>query len=51
MMSVREVLNCLSEEGVVSDLKEGENGAPKLSEEQLEQLNSFKQIATPDRSV
>jgi caprin-1 len=49
VMGVREVLNSLLEEGVVQDLLEGTNGAPKLSEQQVEQMQLFQQLATPDR--
>lgn len=49
VLGVREVLNCLLEEGVLEDLKNGTNGAPQLTEEQLDQLEQFRQLATPNR--
>eukprot|EP00092_Neocalanus_flemingeri_P013843 GFUD01014934.1.p1 GENE.GFUD01014934.1~~GFUD01014934.1.p1 ORF type:complete len:703 (-),score=275.86 GFUD01014934.1:953-3061(-) len=49
VLSVREVLSALLEEGVLEDLEAGSNGAPKLSAEQLTQLQQFQELATPNR--
>jgi len=49
VLSVREVLSALLEEGVLEDLEGGTNGAPKLSAEQLNQLQQFQELATPNR--
>merc|ERR1712123_442741 len=46
---VREVLSALLEEGVLEDLEAGSNGAPKLSADQLTQLQQFQELATPNR--
>ena len=46
VLSVREVLALLQDEKVLADIKEGANGAPKLSSEQLQ---TFRQLATPSR--
>jgi len=51
IMAVKEILSTILEEGVASDLKSGAAGAPKLSEEQLLQLQQFAQLVTPDREV
>merc|ERR1712123_258956 len=49
VLSVREVLSALLEEGVLEDLEAGSNGAPKLSADQLTQLQQFQELATPNR--
>merc|ERR1719431_1210771 len=49
VLSVREVLSALLEEGVLEDLEGGNNGAPKLSADQLSQLQQFQELATPNR--
>jgi len=49
VLSVREVLSALLEEGVLEDLEAGSNGAPKLSNDQLSQLQQFQELATPNR--
>ena len=46
---MREVLSALLEEGVLEDLEGGNNGAPKLSADQLSQLQQFQELATPNR--
>ena len=46
---MREVLSALLEEGVLEDLEAGSNGAPKLSNDQLSQLQQFQELATPNR--
>jgi len=51
IMAVKEILSTILEEGVASDLKAGASGAPKVSEEQLSQLQQFAQLVTPDREV
>merc|ERR1712096_501515 len=49
VLSVREDLSALREEGVLDDLKAGSNGAPKLSNDQISQLQQFQELATPNR--
>merc|ERR1719449_237180 len=49
VLSVREVLSALLEEGVLEDLEGGTNGAPKLSADQISQLQQFQELATPNR--
>merc|ERR1719180_678293 len=49
MLSVRELLSSLGEEGVVAELSEGKAGAPTLTSEQLAQLEQLRQLVTPDR--
>merc|ERR1719180_240421 len=49
MLSVRELLSSLGEEGVVGELSEGKAGAPTLTSEQLSQLEQLRQLVTPDR--
>merc|ERR1719431_1220420 len=49
VLSVREVLSALLEDGVLEDLEGGNNGAPKLSADQLSQLQQFQELATPNR--
>ena len=48
---MKEVLSALQEEGVVSDLKAGTNGAPQLTADQLSQLQQLAQLVTPDREI
>jgi hypothetical protein len=49
VLSVREVLSALLEEGGLEDLETGSNGAPKLSADQLAQIQQFQELATPNR--
>jgi len=49
VLSVREVLSALLEEGVLEDLEGGTNGAPKLGADQISQLQQFQELATPNR--
>ena len=49
MMSVRELLSSLGEEGVVAELSEGKAGAPTLTADQLAQLEQLRKLVTPDR--
>jgi len=49
VLSVREVLSALLEEGVLEDLETGSNGAPQLTPDQLTQLQQFHELATPNR--
>ena len=48
---MKEVLSALQEDGVLSDLKAGANGAPQLSSDQLSQLQQLAQLVTPDREI
>ena len=47
MLGVREILSLLKEEKVLADLKSGARGAPKMSGEQLAQLQQFGEIVNP----
>ena len=47
MLGVREILSLLKEEKVLADLKSGTRGAPKMSGEQLSQLQQFGEIVNP----
>ena len=47
VLGVREILSLLKEEKVLADLKSGARGAPKLSGEQLVQLQQFGEIVNP----
>ena len=49
MLSVRELLSSLGEEGVVAELSEGKAGAPTLTKDQLAQLEQLRKLVTPDR--
>ena len=49
MLSVRELLSSLGEEGVVAELSEGKGGAPTLTPDQLTQLEQLRKLVTPDR--
>ena len=49
MLSVRELLSSLGEEGVVAELSEGKAGAPTLTADQLSQLEQLRKLVTPDR--
>lgn len=49
MLAVKEILASLQEEAVISDLKAGSEGAPKLTAEQVDQLAQFAVLVTPDR--
>ena len=49
VLAVREILSALLEEGVLEDLESGSNGAPKLSADQLAQLQQFQELSTPNR--
>jgi len=49
MLSVRELLSSLGEEGVVAELSEGKAGAPTLTADQLAQLEQLRKLVTPDR--
>jgi len=49
VLSVREILAALLEDGVIQDLEVGSNGAPKLSNDQLFQLQQFQELTTPNR--
>ena len=46
---MREILAALLEDGVIQDLEIGSNGAPKLSNDQLSQLQQFQELTTPNR--
>ena len=47
VLGVREILALLKEEKVLADLKSGARGAPKMSGEQLAQLQQFGEIVNP----
>ena len=47
MLAVREILSLLREETVLADLKSGARGAPKMTGEQLVQLQQFAEIVNP----
>ena len=47
MLGVREILALLKEEKVLADLKSGTRGAPKMTGEQLAQLQQFGEIVNP----
>jgi len=49
VLSVREDLSALLEEGVLEKLKAGSTGAPKLSNDQISQLLQFQELVTPNR--
>lgn len=49
MLSVRELLSSLGEEGVVAELSEGKAGAPTLTADQLSQLEQLRKLVTPNR--
>lgn len=49
VLAVKEILASLQEEAVISDLKAGSEGAPKLTAEQVDQLAQFAALVTPDR--
>ena len=51
VMAVKEILSTLQEDGVMADFKSGSNGAPKLSGDQLSQLQQFCGLVTPDREL
>jgi len=51
ILAVKEILSSLQEEGVLADLKAGSNGAPKLTPDQLTQLQQLAQLVSPDREV
>ena len=51
VLAVKEILTSLQEEAVISDLKAGSEGAPKLSAEQVDQLAKFAALVTPDREI
>ena len=51
VLAVKEILTSLQEEAVITDLKAGSEGAPKLTEEQVEQLVQFAALVTPDREI
>lgn len=48
---MKEILTSLQEEAVITDLKAGSEGAPKLTEGQVEQLVQFAALVTPDREI
>jgi len=47
VLGVREILALLKEEKVLADLKSGTRGAPKMTGEQLAQLQQFGEIVNP----
>lgn len=51
VLAVKEILTSLQEEAVITDLKAGSEGAPKLTEGQVEQLVQFAALVTPDREI
>jgi len=51
VLAVKEILTSLQEEAVITDLKAGSEGAPKLSAEQVDQLAQFAALVTPDREI
>jgi len=51
ILAVKEVLSSLQEEGVLADLKAGSDGAPKLTPDQLTQLQQLAQLVSPDREM
>ena len=51
VLGVKEVLSTLQEDQVMADLKSGGGGAPKLTADQLSQLQQFSALVTPDRDV
>ena len=51
VLGVREILSLLKEENVLADLKSGTRGAPKMSGEQLTQLQQFGEIVNPLREL
>ena len=51
VLGVREILSLLKEENVLADLKSGARGAPKMSGEQLTQLQQFGEMVNPLREL
>ena len=47
MLAVKEILTSLKDEKVLADLKSGARGAPKMSGEQLSQLQQFGELVNP----
>lgn len=50
-MALKEILSSLNNDRVVEDLKSGTSGAPKLSEDQLAQLQQFGELVNPLREL
>jgi caprin-1 len=51
VLAVKEILTSLQEESVITDLKTGSDGAPKLTAQQVEQLTQLAALVTPDREI
>ena len=51
VLGVREILSLLKEDNVLADLKSGARGAPKMSGEQLAQLQQFGEMVNPLRGL
>ena len=51
VLALKEILSSLNNDRVVEDLKSGTSGAPKLSEDQLAQLQQFGELVNPLREL
>jgi len=51
VLAMKEILSELKDERVQEDLKSGTGGAPKLSKEQLTQLQQFGELVSPQREL